>query len=186
MDRSELKKIFTSIYIIFIMISLGFLCVITINDIMDNGGVSGSSIIVAKSSNGDYNSIQIAINNANSGDTIYVWSGTYIENIVVNKKVNLIGNSSTNTTIDGGANGRVLKIVTDGVMVSGFSIINSGMSPSSPYDSGITLDHVKNVIIINNSCSNNFFGIHLIFYEYNQIINNTCNLNYFMGIFTFS
>ena len=40
---------------------------------------------------GDFVSIQAAINAAKDGDTIEVYSGIYHENLVVNKRVSLIG-----------------------------------------------------------------------------------------------
>ena len=48
----------------------------------------------------NYPSIQDAINNANAGDTIYIKTGTYVENPVVNKSVSLIGENRDRTIID--------------------------------------------------------------------------------------
>jgi len=48
-----------------------------------------------------YSSIQEAINNADHGDTIFVSSGTYYENVVVNKTVSLIGEDVSSTIING-------------------------------------------------------------------------------------
>ncbi len=45
--------------------------------------------------------IQEGINNASSSDTIYVYPGFYEENVIVNKKVDLIGEDKNNTIIDG-------------------------------------------------------------------------------------
>mgnify|MGYP003887738503 CR=1 FL=1 len=39
----------------------------------------------------DYPSIQSAINAADSGDEIYVKSGIYYENLIINKSISLIG-----------------------------------------------------------------------------------------------
>jgi len=71
--------------------------------LMETGG---ETIIVAKDENGDYDKIQDAIDNTTEGDTIRVWEGTYYENVVVNKMVNLVGNGSEETTIDGGGEDR--------------------------------------------------------------------------------
>ena len=49
----------------------------------------------------DFYTIQGAINAASPGDTIFVYSGTYYENVVVNKTVSLIGENRSNTIIDG-------------------------------------------------------------------------------------
>ena len=66
--------------------------------------------------------IQAAIDNAIAGDTIYVWEGTYIENVKMNKTMSLIGNESATTIIDGGGKDDVIRIIADGCSVSGFSI----------------------------------------------------------------
>ena len=46
--------------------------------------------------------IQEGIDNATAGDTVFVYGGTYYENVVVNKIVDLIGEDEDITTIDGG------------------------------------------------------------------------------------
>ncbi|MEW6380432.1 MAG: right-handed parallel beta-helix repeat-containing protein [bacterium] len=56
--------------------------------------VVGKTIRVAKSG-GDYTTIQAAINNAASGDTIEVGPGVFTENIVINKNVILTGAGAT-------------------------------------------------------------------------------------------
>ena len=48
-------------------------------------------IVVDDEGDGDFVSIQAAINAAKDGDTIEVYSGIYHENLVVNKRVSLIG-----------------------------------------------------------------------------------------------
>jgi len=48
-----------------------------------------------------FNNIQDGVDNATDGDTVRVFDGTYYENVVVNKTVNLSGNGSADTTIDG-------------------------------------------------------------------------------------
>ena len=70
----------------------------------------------------DYPTIQEAINNAADGDTIFVRSGTYYENVVVDKAVSLTGENVEGTVIDGGGSGSVVMIAANGVNVSGFTI----------------------------------------------------------------
>jgi parallel beta-helix repeat protein len=45
--------------------------------------------------------IQEGINSASWGDTVFVYSGTYVENVVMKDQVNLIGESADNTIIQG-------------------------------------------------------------------------------------
>ena len=47
-------------------------------------------------------SIQTAIDNAQSGDTVIVNSGTYFENITITKQIKLEGESASATIINGG------------------------------------------------------------------------------------
>lgn len=58
----------------------------------------------------DYKTIQAAINAAIDGDTISVKFGTYNENIILDKKIKLIGELSGSTIIDGKGNGNALTI----------------------------------------------------------------------------
>lgn len=62
---------------------------------------SGKTITVDDDGGADYENIQDAIDEAENGDTVRVHDGYYKENVVVNKSINLIGNGSENTTIDG-------------------------------------------------------------------------------------
>jgi pectin methylesterase-like acyl-CoA thioesterase len=113
---------------------------------------SGNNIIVDSNGGGDYKTIQAAIDNASSGDSIYVWTGTYYENIIVNKSITMIGNGSTTTIINGSGIDMVVCITEDWVNLSGFSIYNNKSNK------GIYLANVENVTINNNNCSNNIFG----------------------------
>lgn len=74
-----------------------------------------------------YARIQEAIN-ANEtvdGHTIRVDSGTYYENVVVNKSIRLLGEDKYMTIIDGNDTGSVVQIGTNNVTVAGFTIVNS-------------------------------------------------------------
>jgi len=183
MNLSKLKKLIISIFIILLFITSEFMGVLTLKGIMDIEDVSAASIIVTKSGVGHYNSIQMAIGNANLGDTIYVWAGTYNENVIINKKVTLIGNGSVNTNINGSGIGDVVRITANLVNISGFKITNSGKGGVPDPDAGIKLEDVQNVTIKNNNCSNNYVGICVFRSKSCSFINNTCNLNDLIGIF---
>jgi len=70
----------------------------------------------------DYPTIQEAINNADEGDIIFVSSGTYYEGVVVNRTVMLVGENKVATIIDANWTGDVLTIVSENVVVRGFTI----------------------------------------------------------------
>jgi parallel beta-helix repeat protein len=99
-------------------------------------------------------SIQDAIDNyANDGDTVFVYSGTYNENIVIGKTISLIGEGRDVTTIElMPATGTIIEISADWVNVSGFSLLYSGNWWN---DAGIYLDGVENCSITDNNISYN-------------------------------
>ena len=93
-----------------------------------------------------YSSIQEAINSADGGDTIYVSSGTYYENVVVNKSVSLIGEDKNTTIIDGDQTGTVVRVTEDNVTIKGFTI-QSG-------EVGLDLNSNNNTVASNKFRSN--------------------------------
>lgn len=146
--------------------------------------------------------IQGLIDNASAGDTIYILSGIYYENIIINKSISLIGEDKNTTIIDGSNNGKVVSISADWVNISGFTIQNSGNRYSN-YDSGLFLKSNNNTIsnniitdnsggggiyqfyeyissgniITGNTISNNNYGIHLLSSPHNIISGNTISNN---------
>ncbi|MEE9223329.1 MAG: NosD domain-containing protein [Thermoplasmata archaeon] len=121
---------------------------------------------------GNYTKIQDAIDAANPGDTIYVYGGTYSENIVISKTLNLTGENRGNTIIDGGGTGDVVYVTASWVNVTEFTITNSG---STGDDAGIELYRVENCYVGNNSLPMNEVGIRLLDSHWNAIINNTAS-----------
>lgn len=121
---------------------------------------ASSSLPVHNLSTGlNYSTIQEAIN-ANEtldGQTIFVYPGTFFENVVVNKSISLIGAGSGSTIIDGNGTGNVVAI-SDNVTLSGFTVRNSG---TEFYDSGIYLNSGENCYISDNQIINNTYGIYL-------------------------
>jgi nitrous oxidase accessory protein NosD len=80
-------------------------------------------LYVGGSGPGNYSTIQCAIDAASNDDTVYVYSGTYYEHVVINKWVNLIGEDRNNTVIDGNRTGDV--VVMGGPHLKNFTIRNS-------------------------------------------------------------
>ena len=120
--------------------------------------------------------IQDLIDDASPGDTIYIPSGTYYENIVINKPISLIGEDRDTTIIDGGESGTVVSIFSDGVNLEGFTVQNSG-DGSYGYYAGICIQSNFNTIK-NNTISNNRDGILLFdFYSNNNITSNIISNN---------
>jgi nitrous oxidase accessory protein len=85
---------------------------------------SGNTLYVGGSGAGNYTTIQEAINNASNGDTIFVYNGTYNENLDTKlKKISLVGESRDITFISGPTDSSpVFKISTSIVNISGFTL----------------------------------------------------------------
>ena len=115
-----------------------------------------------------YQHIQNGIDNAYEGYAVYVYNGTYNENLVINKTVNLDGENKLNTIINGNGTGHVIEVSAPNVRVSGFTIQNSG---TGPFDTGIkTLTLYSNLTIKNNIIQNNGIAVFLN-YAYESSIN---------------
>jgi len=134
-------------------------------------------------------SIQEAINNANAGDMIFVQSGTYSENVILNKSISLIGENPSTTLIDGGGHGNVLTITSSNVWVKNFTIQNGGFTEQDKGSSlqiGTPTGESVNVSICYNVIKLSYHGIRLLDtnnskIRYNSIMNNSAFGIYFSG-----
>ena len=152
--------------------------------------------IVDEQGNGDFTTIQEAVDIANTSDTIRVYQGVYFENVLVNRSMTLIGNGSEKTMVNAGGNDNALKITGDHVNLSGFSFSNSEMTGTgsgirvqgdnasidncSSHNNryGIYLQSANFASVVNNSFSDNEIGIRLFFSsQHNTILNNSCANN---------
>jgi parallel beta-helix repeat protein len=128
---------------------------------------SGDTIIVPD----DFPIIQDAVDNSSDGDTILVRAGVYYENIIVDKSVNILGDSNGNTIVDGIGSGHIFNIIADNVQISGFTITNTNLGSS-----GIKVNS-DSCIIKNNIIKNCGDGVHLFSSEKSVIKENLLNGN---------
>ena len=155
------------------LLALFILCLNTTVAIKNNKTLANASPSTLMVPSDDFKSIQEAINNANSGDVIYVRSGIYYENIIINKSITLLGENRGNTIIDGGGKGDVISIQTSNVNISGFTIRNS-----DPFTGrGIYVERAGNIVINNNNIANNNIGIQLFRASGNTICRNVITNN---------
>lgn len=142
---------------------------------------NGNTLYVGGSGQGNYTKIQDAIDNANDDDTVFVfnYSSPYLENLLINKSIRLVGENIESTTIDGSRNNDVVRIVSGEVYISGFTIRNGGRE--FPY-AGISLRSSNNMIIGNNLVDN-FYGIIILFSDNNEIFDNLIINNNQCGIY---
>ena len=103
-----------------------YLVIITLISIISIPAADASEYTVAPTG-AEFTSIQAAINRAFPGDTILVKSGTYLENLRLDKKINLIGVDSGGGApiIDPVNKGNAIEIIADGCRVEGFTLQNT-------------------------------------------------------------
>lgn len=108
-----------------------------------------------------YKTINDGIQNATQGDAIYIFNGTYHENIVINKRLSLIGEG--NTVLDGGYKEYVIHITGSGVVLKDLIIRNSGGFKGNTAilvesDNNLIIDceiyRARTGLTIRNSCGN--------------------------------
>lgn len=123
--------------------------------------------------------IQKLINNASEGDILTIPSGTYYENIIINKSITLKGENKEITILDGNEEDSVITINANNVKISDFTIQNSGNSFEEWLGAGIKV-FSDNCNISNNIISNHdwFYGIYLNGSHNSHIIDNTITNNY--------
>ena len=139
--------------------------------------VSTNNIIyVDNDGTADYTRIQDAIYNANDGDTVYVYSGTYYENIILDKSINLMGENKNSTIIDGSLNKDkdVICVTTSHVDIEKFTIKNgkNGILIDGDYDVVDNVNIVENIIIDNIQ-----YGVFFFRSGYNNVLNNIISNN---------
>jgi parallel beta-helix repeat protein len=141
--------------------------------------LGGDTLYVDDDGGADYTRIQDAIDNASDGDIVYVFNGTYYENVVVDKSINLTGEDKETTIINGSGVGDVVYVSADGVKISGFTIQNSGDVASSPHDhdAGIELRSNNNTILDNIIRSTNGLGVYAYYSNSNTISDNVISNN---------
>ncbi|UCE37260.1 MAG: right-handed parallel beta-helix repeat-containing protein [Thermoplasmata archaeon] len=136
---------------------------------------------------------------ADDGDTVFVHSGIYYENVMVYKTIDLIGEDRKTTIIDAGEVGSAIYVECDWVSITGFTV--KGCGGTGYNGGGIKLYQAQNCTIYHNNASNNLHngifleeslnneirdniitwndwdGIELFYSPYNRIINNSLSFN---------
>ena len=141
-----------------------------------NGGHSFSDALLT---------VNEAVSQSSSGDTIKIWPGTYNENITISKSLKLIG--STGTIISQSALGiNTIEITSDNTIIENITTIHAGVDPASGESCAIVIDDADNVNISNCRIEATEVGFnvsgtstdvvirdcHIIAAEYGVVVNN--------------
>jgi parallel beta-helix repeat protein len=192
-DVIALKK-----HVSILIISLFTLCFFSYNTsgytIRWGMASTGSETIIHVPLN--FTSIQAAVDNANSSDTIVISPGTYRENLIINKSLTLIGEDRDTTIVDGLGVGDAISIRSDSVTITGLTVMSNGTDIRGKaiavnHHGGIIVDATKlagsdyalslavcsNSIFSNNVIIDNTYGIELINTNNNVFSNNTISGN---------
>jgi len=139
----------------------------------------GNMLYVGGSGPNNYTSIQDAIDDAEDGDTVFVYddSSPYYENVVVDKSIDLIGECKNNTVISGSGDEFAVCFSAKKINIKNFTIT------SAHYGIKITLNS-GDIIIENCNISNNFYGIEVC-NSSNILIKNCITFDNTNGIYLF-
>lgn len=141
--------------------------------------LGGNILYVGGSGPNNYTKIQDAINDANDGDTIFVYSNSspYYEHIIINKSISLVGEDKNTTIIDGNGGGIVIKIMKDQVRIMKFTVANGSY--------GFWISSSNNTIMENN-IQDNIDGIWLQTSDNDKIEKNIIHNSKYDGIVLYS
>ena len=142
-------------------------------------GGKAATINVDDSGGQQYTTIQAAVNASSPGDTIYVYNGTYGEQLTISRSINLVGESNQSTIIRGtGAyNSRGINITASVVNIRNLKIDN--------FYCGIYLNSSSNNNIItgNTVTNSSYYGIHPYYSSNNNTVAQNTVTNCSYGIY---
>jgi parallel beta-helix repeat protein len=121
-----------------------------------------------------YQTINKALSYADEGDIIYIFGGEYQENLIIDKKVKVIGSIDEEETI---INTRfdkryLVEINADGVTIEGINFSDKIMTMTSPIGALLAINSNNNAIVRNKFTNNVGYGIYIASSSNNNLISN--------------
>jgi len=95
----------------------------------------GNWLYVGGSGPGNYTTIQDAINDSSDGDTVYVYddSSPYYEHVIIKQGINLIGESTSTTILNGSGTGTIILLNASNVTITNFTLRDAQYCISNPW-----------------------------------------------------
>jgi len=124
---------------------------IIILSLMAAGSTSGAIHFLEADGSGDFPNIKTAIQNSNTGDTIWLNTGTYAEYFTVDKSLKFKGPSGSQPTIEGVGTGTLITLLTDDVLFDNITISNAR--------TGIYGNNVQNITLYSVTITDMQFGV---------------------------
>lgn len=136
-----------------------------------------TTLYVGGAGPGNFTTIQGAIDAANPGDKVFVYNGTYRENVEIDKALTLTGENKDMTVIDGDRGRSVILISADWVNISGFTVTELSSS-----EAGVRMESVRKCRLSDSNVSGNRQGVYVHNSSDITIADNTASANAFVGI----
>ena len=132
-----------------------------------------------------YTTIQAAVNAADAGDTVYVYNGTYNENVdLSNASITLEGEGRDVVNVTAASSGdHVFEVTADYVNISGFHVSGATDSGTAGIYLHSTVEHCN---ISYNRASSNYYGFWLNESSRNNISRSIANTNNNSGIYLYN
>ncbi|HDS44752.1 MAG TPA: hypothetical protein ENN68_01405 [Methanomicrobia archaeon] len=143
-------------------------------------GCAADTYTVCPGGGCDYNSIQAAIDAAEAGDTIAVYSGTYYETVTVPRQLTVKGmdTGGGNPVVDARGRGSAITLAHDGGLLDGLTVVNA-----TGYQQAGILVYSNSSTISNCIAANCYYGIWLAASCNNTLTGNTAHANDDFGIY---
>jgi nitrous oxidase accessory protein len=138
-----------------------------------------STLHVGGPGQGNYTTIQSAVDAASPGDTIRVHEGTYNEHVIIGKSLDIVGSGADTTIIENEGGGHALNISADWVSISGITIL---MDADYSYEAAISLFNASWCVLTKNNVSNHYSTGILLQYSHNNVISENMVTRSWYGI----
>jgi parallel beta-helix repeat protein len=170
------------------------IALVTLAVLIAMGAAVGGATITVCDTGCNSTSIQIALDLAVDGDTVFVYNGVYPEKVTVYNSVNLLGEDKASTILEGelaceegGTIPEVIRVLVDNVNIEGFTVRKGYMGISFYYSQGgtvtdtnlsdnhlygIYLRNTRDITLLNNIVSGSLVGFYSTQSSGNLIYNN--------------